>query len=249
MKTIILPIFSALLIQAATAFDHTHAAWDKLVSAHVKTDGVDYASFKKDSEDLKAYLKTFEPIKPEEFNGWKGNEQLAFLINLYNAATIDLVLSEYPIKSFKDETGGENGPWKVEFIKTLGATYTLDQVEHELIRKYYNEPRIHFAVNCASEGCPALRNEAFSAEKLVDQLEDGTKKFLEDSSRNSISGSTLTLSPIFDWFKEDFIKKAGSVEAFVSPYFEGKTFKKGSVTLKYSDYGWSLNEAKAAPKE
>lgn len=243
MKTLISTLITAVLLNTASAFDQTHSAWNELLDKHVKPTGVDYKTFKKDESKVDGYLKELAGVSLSEFNGWTGPNQLAFLINLYNAATVDLVLEHYPIKSFKDEIGGEKGPWKLKFVKALGKTYTLDEVEHELIRKNYAEPRIHFAVNCASEGCPPLRAEAFIGENLEAQLAEQTKEFLAKEDANRLEGKTLYLSPIFDWFKEDFIKKSGSVEAFVAPYFPGANIKKGSTPVKYSEYGWTLNQA------
>ena len=243
MKTLISTFITAALITSASAFDQSHSAWTTLLEKHVKPNGVDYVSFEKDKEAVDSYVKSLAEVPRTDFNKWEGQEQLAFLINLYNASTIDLVLKNYPIKSFKDDVGGKEGPWKVEFVKALGKTYTLDHVEHELIRKHYAEPRIHFAVNCASEGCPPLRAEAFTGEKLEAQLEEQTKSFLAKKDANRFEGGVLYLSPIFDWFKEDFIKKSGSVEAFVAPYYPGDNIKKGSTTVKYTDYGWTLNQA------
>ena len=242
MKTLIPALIATAIINTAAAFDQSHAAWDTLLKKHVQPTGVDYTSFKKDQSKLKAYLKDLSGISTKEFNDWAGPDQLAYLTNLYNASTIDLVLEHYPIKSFKDEVGGKEGPWKHSFIKALGKTYTLDQIEHELIRKHYAEPRVHFALNCASAGCPPLRSEAFIGENLEKQLEEQTSKFLGNAANNSLNGKNLKLSPIFDWFKEDFIKKSGSVEAFVNPYFPDTSIKKGDVKLSYSDYGWNLND-------
>ena len=137
MKTLLNTILTAALLTTASAFDHTHPTWNELLGNHVKSNGVDYTTFEKDEDKVDSYLKTLEGVTREEFNDWEGPDQLAFLINLYNAATIDLVLEHYPIKSFKDEIGGEDGPWKLKFVKALGKTYTLDEVEHELIRKNY----------------------------------------------------------------------------------------------------------------
>ncbi len=243
MKTIISTVVSLSLVAVASAFDHTHSTWNDLLGKHVQTQGVDYTSFQKDQSELKGYLKELADVSRKDFNSWNGSDQLSYLINLYNAATVDLVLDHYPIKSFKDEIGGKEGPWKLSFVKALGKTYTLDQIEHELIRKYYAEPRIHFAVNCASDGCPPLRDEAFTGDKLEKQLAEQTQAFLAKKDANRLEGSTLYLSPIFDWFKEDFIKKSGSVEAFVAPYFPQEKIKKGSTTVKYTDYGWDLNHS------
>ena len=243
MKTLISTFITAALLTSASAFDQTHSAWTELLAKHVKSNGVDYPGFEKDKGEVDSYLKTLADVSRQEFNNWQGVDQLSFLINLYNASTIDLVLKNYPIKSFKDDVGGKEGPWKVEFVKALGKTYTLDQVEHELIRKNYAEPRIHFAVNCASEGCPPLRAEAFTGAKLEDQLAEQTKDFFAKKDANRFEGGTLYLSPIFDWFKEDFIKKSGSVEAFAAPYYPKAQIKKGSTPIKYTDYGWKLNQA------
>ncbi len=244
MKTLISTFLAITLISVASAFDQTHSTWNELLGKHVKADGIDYPSFKKDKGQLERYLKTLSKVSTTEFNGWTAPDQLSYLINLYNAATVDLVLQKYPIKSFKDDIGGKAGPWKLKFVKALGKTYTLDEVEHELIRKNYPEPRIHFAVNCASEGCPPLRAEAFTGKKFEAQLAEQTKLFLAKKENNHVKGNTLYLSSIFDWFKEDFIKKSGSVEAFVAPYFPGAKIKKGSTTIKYTEYGWGLNQAK-----
>jgi len=172
---------------------------------------VNYKDFKNEQPALKSYLKDLYAVKPTEFNGWSGSDQLSYLINLYNAATID--------------------------------TYSLDDVEHKLIRAKYNEPRIHFALNCASAGCPPLRAEAFTGAKLETQLAEQTVAFLGDKSKNQISSKSLALSPIFDWFKDDFIKKSGSVEAFLDPYFPKAKIKKGKAKISYTDYGWDLNES------
>ena len=243
MKAILSTFLTIALAATASAFEHSHAAWNGLLEKHVKTNGVDYSSFHKEHDALEGYLGELAKVTVKEFNSWSGSNQLSYLINLYNAATVDLVLDHYPIKSFKDEIGKDaGGPWKLRIVKALDTTYTLDEIEHQLIRKYYAEPRIHFAVNCASEGCPPLRAEAFVGEKIEAQLAEQTKSFLAKTDANRLSGKTLHLSPIFDWFKEDFIKKSGSVEDFVAPYFPKGKVKKGT-TIKYTDYGWNLNQS------
>lgn len=243
MKALVLILSFPALATISSAFDQSHKALTSLFQDHVTAKGVHYEDFKKDQPKLKTYLSDLSKITSTEFESWKKSDQLAFLINLYNAATIDLVLDNYPIRSFKDEVGGKSGPWKIKFIKLLGQTYSLDQIEHELIRKNYNEPRIHFALNCASEGCPALRREAFIGSKLETQLQEQTISFLENKKNNRVSKSSLALSPLFDWFKEDFVKKSGSVEAFLDPYFPKISIRPGKAKISYTDYGWSLNEA------
>jgi len=225
----------------AFGFDQEHTSLTELLNDHVKSNGVNYKGIKKDYKKLTHYLRDLEKVSSEKFETWSEEEQLSYLINLYNAATLDLVIQHYPIKSFKDEAGGENGPWKYRFVKALGKTYTLDEIEHSLIRANYDEPRIHFAVNCASEGCPTLRNEAFTASHLDDQLQEQAENFLNDSSKNHYKNGTLYLSSIFDWFKQDFIDDKGSVEQFVTPFFSEK-IQKGKTPIKYTNYSWKLNE-------
>jgi len=234
----------SLSISSLFAFDQTHANFTTLIEKNSVKSGVKYPELKKQHPALKAYVATLAAVEYDAFKAWNKDDQLAFLINLYNAVTLDLVLDHYPIKSFKDEVGGEDGPWKVGSVKMFGKTTTLDALEHEFIRKYYLEPRIHFALNCASAGCPPLLNEAYTGEKLEKQLDEQTKSYLANTKANSISGNDLKISPLFDWFKEDFIKKSGSVEAFLNPYFPKNEITKGKVKISYTDYGWSLNEAK-----
>ena len=241
MKTIYNLALALVMTASASAFDQSHKNFDALLKKNVTSKGVKYKSLKKEHPALKSYIAELSSVKSSEFKKWSEGDQLAYLINLYNAATIDLVLDNYPIKSFKDEVGGKTGPWKVSFIKALGSTYSLDDVEHKLIRAKFNEPRIHFALNCASAGCPPLRAQAFTGANLETQLKEQTEAFLKDTDKNKVSKGSIAISPIFDWFKDDFIKKSGSVEAFIDPYFPKTKIKKG-ISIKYTDYGWSLNE-------
>jgi len=234
----------SLSISNLWSFDQNHEKLTTLVSKTASPAGVKYKELKKQHTEIKTYLKELAAVEYATFKEWKTPDQLAFLVNLYNASTLNLVLDHYPIKSLKDEVGGKDGPWKIGSVKMFGKTTTLDVLEHQFIRKYYDEPRVHFALNCASEGCPPLRNEAFTGAKLEQQLEDQTKTFLANSKANSLSGNDLKISPLFDWFKDDFTKKSGSVEAFLNPYFADKKITKGSVKISYTDYGWSLNEVK-----
>ena len=244
MKKLLLPLtIFALGSLPLLALDHEHKDFTEILAKHTTPSGVRYSQLKKDKKELKSYLQDLSKVTLEDFNTWDKNDQISFFLNLYNAATLDLVLKHYPIKSFKDEVGGEKGPWKLPAVKTFQRTFTLDQIEHEYLRKLYNEPRIHFALNCASAGCPPLRSVAFTGTKLEEQLEEQTKAFLS-GKHNKLSGKSLTLSPLFDWFKEDFVKKSGSVEAFVNPYFPQKKISRGKVKISYSEYGWSLNDLK-----
>ena len=254
-----------------------HDPFNALLSEHVKTidDGastqVDYSGFQQNSERLTRYLNSLAKVKQSTFDSWSEAEQLAFLINAYNAYTIVLILTEYPeIDSIRDLGGFFSSPWKKEIAPLLGKTRTLDEIEHELIRgqnkqnKGYNEPRIHFAVNCASIGCPALREEAYVGAKLDSQLDAQTKRFLADTSRNRMDGNILKLSRIFDWYREDFENNAGleskswqdqknvnteSLSQFLLLYQDALNLSEQQVLaleqdkadIVFLDYDWALN--------
>ena len=253
---------SVLLASMASYADFNHSTWDSLLNKNVtmtnggKASVVNYAGMKADQSKLDSYLAATGKVSQSEFNGWNKDEQLAFLINVYNAGTVDLVLTKYPnLKSIKDIGGIFGSPWKQDFVTVLGKKRSLDDIEHNIIRgsKRYNEPRIHFAVNCASIGCPALLNDAFTGNKLDKQLEQVTSKFLADSSRNRLKGSTLEVSPIFKWYKEDFESNwrgTKDLEGFLARYSSSLGFNKsqtadlkaGKTKISYTNYNWNLNK-------
>jgi hypothetical protein len=199
-----------------------------------------------------------------EFDAWPKAERTAFLVNAYNAWTVELILTAWPdLASIKDLGSLLRSPWKRRFFDLLGEERHLDDVEHGLLRGApdFDEPRIHFAVNCASIGCPALRPEAFTADALEAQLEDQTRRFLADRTRNRWDGSEgrLYLSPIFDWYGGDFEKPwrgAASVQAFAARYREALGLDDAAVALlaaggarvAWTDYDWALNRPPAAPR-
>jgi hypothetical protein len=231
---------------AAHAFDQSHSQFDRVLGKYVANKKVDYAGLKNDQGDLNAYLKSLSEVSRSEFKGWSEKQELAFLINVYNAATLKLVVDHYPVKSIK-KIGGFKGPWKQEVVRVFGKTYTLDQIEHEMIRKDYNDPRAHFGVNCASGGCPSLRDEAYRADKLDGQLDEQGRIFMSDASKNrvDVAKGILYLSPIYEWFKGDFVAKSGSVEKFIAPYVsasERTAVLSGTMKIKYTEYDWTLNQ-------
>jgi len=239
-------VITVALVASFTAmgFDHTHADWDRWLKKFTKVTGavttVDYATAKSKPEALRSYTQNIEAVTRAEFDRWTDPEKMAFLINTYNAFTVSLIADNYPVKSIKDLGGIFSSPWKKKFFRLFGEERHLDHVEHELLRKMWAEPRIHFAVNCASKGCPALRGEAFTAAKLEAQLESSAKLFLSDPSRNRwvAAENKLYLSKIFDWYGGDFVKKHGSVQAFVAPRMKAST----GAAITYLDYDWTLNE-------
>lgn len=241
-----------------------HENWNTLLTQHVSpvnkghSTSVDYKGFLAQRSQLKNYLKELEQISQSDFNEWSDNKKLAFLINAYNAWTVELILTEYPdLKSIRDLGSFFRSPWEKSFIPLLGNTYSLDDIEHQLIRgdNKYQEPRIHFAVNCASIGCPALREEAYEESKLEMQLEEQTQRFLSDKSRNYIQGKQLYLSSIFKWYKGDFergFRGANSLESFLLLYPESlelsenerTTLKNNDMEIDFLDYDWQLNDVK-----
>jgi hypothetical protein len=258
-------LLSALCLAAAPAraFDHQHAAWSALLERHVRWNAegtattVDYGGFARDRAALRAYLDALSAVARPEFDRWAKDQRTAFLLNAYNAYTVELILAAPPgIASIKDLGSLLRSPWKRRFFVLLGAERHLDDVEHGLLRGAadFAEPRIHFAVNCASIGCPALRPEAYAAARLDAQLDDQTRRFLRDRTRNrfdAASGS-LRVSPIFDWYGEDFERAAGSLEAWLAGYAaelsevaEARArIGRGAVEIDWSDYDWALNGAR-----
>ncbi len=245
MKSLKILLALAILAPASlsAAFDHSHSAFTAVLKKNVSGDNVKYSELKKSPGDLTSYLDSLSKVSQSDFKSWNGDQQKAYLINLYNAATLKLIIDNYPLKSIKDIAS----PWKKDTVKLFGKSRSLDDIEHDMLRKNYADPRIHFGVNCASIGCPPLRNEAFQASKLNKQLDEQAKKFLNDNSKNRVDneGGVLYLSSIFDWFKGDFVKKSGSVEKFVAPYFndrDRKAIESGKLKIKHTDYDWSINK-------
>ena len=254
-SVLVLLILGLVFNQTVLAFDHSHSRFDQLLQKVVVPVGaqslVRYGEVKKNPGLLNEYLKELESVDRQTYDSWNENQKIAFLINAYNALTIELILTKYPdLESIKDLGGFFSGPWKIKFFNLLGKKTHLDHIEHGILRKQFTEPRIHFALVCASIGCPALQTHAFTADKLDAQLSDAAKQFLRDKDRNyyDTSSKTLALSSIFKWFDEDFEKTDGSVKAFVVPYLtDNKALQKeilsSSTKIKYLDYDWSLNQA------
>lgn len=222
-----------------------HGQWTILLQNHVEQDGlIDYKGFQKDSLNLNSYLNELSTNPPDE-NTWSKEEQLAYWINAYNAFTVQLILNHYPLKSIKDigsaiQIPFINSPWDIKFIDINGEKLDLNNIEHSILRKKFNEPRIHFAINCASFSCPKLRREAYVGEKLDIQLQEQTIDFINDSERNDITKSYAKISKLFSWFKGDFTKN-GSLKDFLNEYTEIHIGE--NVKISHMDYDWSLNES------
>jgi len=238
--------FISCLLVALTSFSQkapSHQQWDKLLRKHVNASGmVSYKGFQKDKADLDSYLKTLSDNAPQ--SSWSENEQKAYWINAYNAFTVALILKHYPVKSIKD-IGGKiykvNTPWDIKFINIGGKKYDLNNIEHGILRKKYDDPRIHFVLVCASISCPRLRDEAYTTTKLDAQLDDAGKEFLNDKSKNNIRADRADLSKYFSWYKGDFTKN-GSLTDFINKYSQTKI--NANTKIGSLDYNWNLNEQK-----
>ena len=215
--------------------------YGELLKDHVKNGAVDYQGFKNEEAKLDRYLKTLEEV---DTNRLSRNEQFAFYVNAYNAWTIKLILSGYPgIKSIKELGSPFRSPWKKKISHIDGEVFTLDNIEHDILRPRFKDPRVHFAVNCASKGCPPLRSEPYDGRVLDQQLDEMTRAFINQPEMNRLEGSNLYISSIFKWFSKDFNK---DVIGFFLKYADGELKKgleanKEKIKIKYLDYDWSLN--------
>ena len=224
--------------------DVDHTIWDRLLKKHVDEKGlVDYKGFKKEEGELKKYLDLLSRNPPTA--KWTKNEQMAFWINAYNACTVQLILEHYPLKSIKDigstiKIPFVNTPWDIKFITIGGEKYDLNNIEHGILRKKYDDPRIHFALVCAARSCPRLRNEAYEPDRLIAQLEDNARDFLNNPTKNAITARQASLSKYFDWYKTDWNDKGKSVEYWVNQYANLKISK--DTRISYLEYNWALNE-------
>lgn len=220
-----------------------HTAWNELLNKHVNNTGdVDYSGFIKDSTFLNDYLQELAINVPKDT--WPKNDQLAYWINLYNAATIKLITNHYPLTSIK-EIGSSiqipfiNTPWQIEFINVNDQILDLDKIEHGIIRKKFEEPRIHFALVCAAESCPNLRGEAYQGAKLNQQLTDQAHVFLSDKTKNDITKDHIVISKLFKWYGGDFKKKTTLIK-YLNQYSPTPISKDAGIA--FMEYKWQLNE-------
>lgn len=247
-------------------FDPAHGAWTALLKRHVRVqrDGVStrvhYAGMAADRAELGRYRAQLSAVKAAEFASWPKPERQAFLLNAYNANTVELVLGRYPgLASIRDLGTLLHSPWKPRWIALLGRQVSLDDIEHAMLRErgVYDDPRVHFAANCASIGCPALRDEAYVAASLEAQLDDQARRFMSDRQRNrwNPQRERLELSKIFDWYAEDFRlghRGIGSLWTFAARYADvladdaavRERIRAGHTPITFLDYDWALNDAR-----
>jgi len=210
-----------------------HSEWDVLLKKHVDDTGnVDYKGFTKDISALEQYLEYLAGNLPA--NKASKPEKLAYYINLYNAATVKLILDHYPTKSIKDI----KNPWGEEIVQMGGEKISLGDLEHKILRKM-GDPRIHFAINCASYSCPKLWNTVFTASNLEKLLEQTAKDFINDPSKNALTKEKANLSEIFNWYKKDFTQN-GSLIDYLNKYADVKLTS--NTKISYLNYNWDLND-------
>ena len=218
----------------------THQIWHELLQKYVSKHGqVNYKGLIKEKKQLQKYLNLLRHHVPGK--NWSTPEQIAYWINAYNAFTVQLILNHYPLRSIKDIADGMpmiNSPWDIKFFKIGHTDFDLNTIEHQILRKKFQEPRIHFAINCASVSCPKLRNEAYVADQLEKQLEQQARDFINDTQKNKITVYETKLSAIFNWFQSDFIQKTDLL-TYLKKYNPNLNPRN---KIEYLDYNWSLNE-------
>ncbi len=209
-----------------------YEAYNSLLGKYVSENGkVNYQDLKSNAGELERITQAFSAQTPSL--DWSRNERLAFWINAYNAFTLKLIVDNYPVSSITKLDNGK--PWDVKRIKIGGVLYSLNQIENEIIRPKFKDPRIHFALNCAAKSCPPLYNKAYLPAIIDKQLDQQTRTFIR-GVENEIKGSNVRISKIFDWYQADF----GDLIAFLNRY-STVTVKQGAA-INFSDYNWALNE-------
>ncbi|MGH7908355.1 MAG: DUF547 domain-containing protein [Thermodesulfobacteriota bacterium] len=258
----------SLETEAAKQFDHSHSIYDSLLKKYVKNGRVDYKRIKASSDNFSTYLRNLGSVNESDYSKWSREEKLSFWINAYNAFTIKAIIDNYPIKGRvfsiypRNSIRQIDGVWDKLQFRAVGKTVTLEEIEHEILRKQFNEPRIHFAIVCASLGCPDLRKDAYKANMINEQLENAATEFINNPQKGvriNPDDNEVKISKIFKWFGEDFIDEFGNTKSFndrdtkdravlnfVTTQLksqEDRTFlESNQFKISYLDYDWSLNE-------
>ena len=262
---LILTLFSTLTIAAPSAdlWDHwqasnpqssqtiDHSIWDQWLKTYIKPgdDGINYVAYGEVSAADKAKLTEYiNDLEATEIASYNSAEQQAYWINLYNALTIDVILQHYPTDSILDIDISpgllSNGPWKKKLLTIDGQEVSLDDIEHRILRPIWQDPRIHYAVNCASIGCPNLSIDAFTAANTEDLLNQGAKAYINHERGVSVQGRDLVLSSIYDWFESDFGDNDEEVIDHLKQYADAELKAKLEKIDEIDDYDydWDLNE-------
>lgn len=241
-------------VVAAVPF--SDAAYAHILDRYVNSNGlVDYQGLQANAESLKAFNESLGTVAPKTYASWSDAEKIAFLINAYNAFTLESIIDQNPLK---DSIRDIPGVWKIRRFNIAGQSKTLDDIEHQMLRQQFNEPRIHAALNCTAISCPPLRIEPYTAEELDQQLEDQVKRWLSTPQGLQIdrSQNRVAISAIFDWFGDDWIPQYGVetgftgnekqratlnfISQYVSPS-DREYLRQGNYQLSYLEYDWTLN--------
>ncbi len=238
LKKLCLLLMAFVLFQVNPAFaNELHTPYDKILKSYVKNGKVNYVALKQQRKPLDDYLNEMAKVTPGIFNAWNKDERLAYLINLYNAATLQLIIDNYPLKSIKDIGSLFTSPWDKKFVRLFGQNVSLDHIEHDIIRKEYFEPRIHLALVCAAKSCPFLRSEAYLGRILSNQLDQQGIQFFASPAglRVDHAKQKVYLSSIMKWYKEDFASVIDFAQKYSKEKFNG-------YKVDWLKYDWSLNE-------
>ncbi|WP_298544623.1 DUF547 domain-containing protein [uncultured Aquimarina sp.] len=227
-------LISLLFFKAQTQEIVDHSAWDQILVLNVTDNGlVDYDGVTNDVIVFYKYFRYLQNISPEDH--WSKDEKIAYWLNVYNATVMKMIIDEYPIESINKI---EN-PWKRKAFKSKGVRYSLDDIEHNILRKF-SDPRIHFLLNCGSMSSPRLWNRAYTSSNIELALEERTREFINDPQRNQINSKTVRISQLFEWYEEDFTSNHSNVIDFINDYSTVKI--NNSISKKYITYDWNLNK-------
>ncbi len=250
VKAVVCAALIALAVEAGAActpVDHTHSAWTEILAGWVADGQVDYAGIEREQRaGLGAYLANLSGACAADYETWRREARIAFWINAYNAFTVRLILDHYPVSSIRKIGWLPLAAFRQRFIPMpglRGGLVSLQEIENDILRAVFREPRIHFALVCAARSCPPLRREAYRERDLDAQLDEQTRTFLRDPSKNRVDRSrrTLELSAIFKWYRADFEEAGGTVQTYVAPYLDGVVDVAG-FALTFLEYDWSLND-------
>jgi hypothetical protein len=254
MKKLIIIFLSVFIFSFENSAQNTHKIYDELLAQYVENGLVDYEKLKNDNR-LKKYLNNLSKINPDTLKN--DMEKMTFWINAYNAFTLEVIVDNYPLESINDLNWGGMAiaqmlgktVWHKKFISINNKEYSLNDIEHGILRKKFNDPRIHFALVCAALSCPKLRSEAYTADKLIMQFEEQGNLFLNNREKNRFDLKTKTayLSRYFDWYKDDFGKNDEEVLIYITDYLNDEEVVKSikdnpeNWTIEFIPYNWCLN--------
>ena len=247
-------LFLITLIQlpaAATSADDAdavHAPYSALLQKYVQGNGVAYDAWDKNAADLQSLKDYLAEMAAQNPGDWEKDRALAYWLNLYNALTLNLILENYPVKSIKDLGSLLKSPWNKEIVTVAGKELTLNNIEHNIIRPRFDDPRIHFALNCAAVSCPPLASYAFLPSKLEAQLDAVCQNALAQKNWLQLKDNTILVTKIMDWYGNDFRSGGGSIRTFLAKYQpeDKESILDENNKLEFMDYDWALNRAKSS---